>query len=208
MPRVAALARGKDTLFYWENRGYMKLSIKERSTEQKCQSKRLRRDGHIPAVLYVRGKESRSISVAKADFEAILRSLIKGRLSTTILTLVDENGQETKALVKDIQHHPTSYQILHLDFEDLHPEVPVNVKVPIECTGVVECVGIKLGGVLRRVIRFLSVNCLPEDIPGHLELDVRELSIKQFKRLEDLKIPEKVKPLTNLSEVAVVIAKR
>jgi large subunit ribosomal protein L25 len=186
----------------------MKLSIKKRSTDKKCQSNRLRREGHIPAVLYVRGKESLSISVAQSEFDSILRSLVKGRLSTTIFTLVDEKGQEKKAIVKDIQHHPTSYKILHLDFEELHPDVPVNVKVPIECTGVIECAGIKLGGVLRRVIRFLRVNCLPEDIPNHFDLDVRELSIKQYKRLADLTIPEKVRPLANLDEVAVVIAKR
>ncbi len=186
----------------------MKLSIKERSTEKKCKSNRLRREGRIPAVLYNRGKESLSISVAQSDFDACLRQIPKGRLSTTVFTLTDEKGQEKKGIVKEIQYHPTSYQMIHLDFEELLSDVPVNIKVPIECTGVMDCAGIKLGGVLRRVIRYLLVNCLPEDIPSYFELDVRELGIKQYKKLADLVIPEKVRPLVDLNEVAVVIAKR
>lgn len=186
----------------------MKLSITERKAEGKCHSNRLRKRGFVPAVLYVRGKESLPISVDRSHFDAALRSIPKGRLSTTIFSLADEKGKEIRAIVKEIQYHPTSYDIIHLDFEELQKDVPVNIKVPIECIGVLDCAGIKLGGVLRRVIRYLKVSCLPDHIPPYFELDVTALGMKQYKKLSDLQIPKNVKPLVDLGEVAVVIAKR
>ncbi len=186
----------------------MKLNIRPRSLDKKREPGRIRRAGDIPAVVYSRGSESDAIIVSGAEFGQILRSIVKGRLATTQLTLVDEKGKERKVLVKDIQYHPTTYTILHLDFEELKEGVKVKVKVPIECDGVMDCAGIKLGGVLRRVIRSIKVECLPKDIPDVFTLDVRELGIKQFKKLKDLAIPESVQPRANLEEVAVVIAKR
>jgi len=141
------------------------------------------------------------------DFAAALRETPKGRLSTTVFTLVDEKGKEHQALVKDVQYHSTTYQILHLDFEVLDPKVPVKVKVPIECTGVIDCVGIKLGGALRKVIRYAKILCLPKDIPSAFVLDVRNLGINKFLKLSDLDIPETMTRLDKDS-VAVVIAKR
>jgi len=185
----------------------MKLKISKRPTEKKRESNRLRRDGHIPAVMYSRDIEAKPITVDGQDFGAALRDIPKGRLSTTVFTLVDENGQEMQGLVKDIQYHPTSYDILHLDFEVLDQKVPVKVKVPIECTGVIDCVGVKLGGVLRMVVRKVKIQCLPKDIPAMFELDVTNLGLNKFFKISDLSISDK---LTRLDKdcVAVVVAKR
>jgi large subunit ribosomal protein L25 len=131
-----------------------------------------------------------------------------GRLSTTKFTLVDEKGQEKKCIVKEIQYHITTYEVIHLDFEELLDDVKVNVNIPIECVGVTDCQGIKLGGVLRQVIRSLRVECFPKDMPESFELDIRALALNDSKRLKDLNIAETVRPLADLNEVAVVIAKR
>ena len=186
----------------------MKLKIYNRICEKKGDSKRYRREGKIPAVLYVRGKTSEAILIDAAPFQAILRKLETDRLSTTRLTLVDAKGKERQAIVKEIQYHPTTYDILHLDFEELLPDVKVKVKVPIVCKGAIDCVGIKLGGVLRQVIRYVRVQCLPKDMPEYYELDVRSLEMGQAKKLKDLDISDAVRPLALLDEVAVVIAKR
>ncbi|NGX57772.1 MAG: 50S ribosomal protein L25 [Chlamydiae bacterium] len=186
----------------------MKLNIIERSKEKKRESNRIRRSGDIPAVLYGRGIESETVTVKGEEFAATLRAIPKGRLSTTVFTLVGKAGKERRAIVKDIQYHSTTYNILHLDFEILEKDVRVNVKIPIECTGVLDCIGIKLGGVLRRVIRYIQVNCLPDDIPTVFEVDVKDLGVRQYRKLKDLAIPENVRPLANLEEVAVVIAMR
>lgn len=87
-------------------------------------------------------------------------------------------------------------------------DVQVKVNVPIECIGEVDCVGVKLGGVLRRVIRYLRVQCLPKDLPAFFEMDVVSLELNKSRKLGDLNIAEGVRTLSDLNEVAVIIAKR
>lgn len=184
------------------------LHSKKREAASKSAAKNLRRLGLIPAVIYKRGKEAEAISVPNEVFVALLRNVLPGRLPTTVFTLIDEKGVKRSVIIKDIQYKITNYQVIHLDFEELLDNVPVNVKVPIECVGVADCVGIKLGGVLRQVIRHLRVSCLPKDIPAFFEVDVKELGLRAVKRLKDLTIPQTVRPLARLDEVAVAIVKR
>jgi len=186
----------------------MKLEYKSRSAVKKSDANKLRRDGQIPAIIYNRGAEAETISVSASALRSVMRSVQQGRLSTAVFTLVDEKGNEKKAILKEIQYNVTNYDVLHLDFEELKKDLPINVKVPIECTGMNDCVGIKLGGVLRQVIRYLKVSCLPEKIPTCFFLDVKSLGIKQYKRLSDLEIPEGIRPIANMKEVAAVIVKR
>lgn len=159
-------------------------------------------------MIYVRGSSSETIALDTVEFETLLRNVRRGHLSTTKITLVDEAGVERKAILKDIQYDVTTYKVIHLDFEELIDNMKINVNIPIECVGEVDCVGIKLGGVLRQVIRNLRVECLPKDMPQNFELDIRSLEIRQSKKLSDLTIPQGVRPLADLKEVAVVIAKR
>ena len=186
----------------------MKLKIFQRNAERKGDVKKVRREGEIPAALYVREKPTETIKIDKHEFISLLRQIKPGRLSTTKFTLIDENGKERFAIVKDIQYHVTDYSVIHLDFEELLDDVKVNVNIPIECTGVADCPGIKLGGTLRQVIRHLRVECLPKYIPEYFELAVKSLGVRGAKRLKDLEIPTEVRPLADLNEVSVVIAKR
>ena len=179
----------------------------KRLASKRSVNNQIRREGNIPAVLYRRGTPNELVSVDGVDFSEALRKMPSGRLATTKFTLVDGDNHMA-VIVKEIQYHPTTYQVIHLDFEVLTKNVPVNVNVPLEFSGVAECAGIKLGGFLRTVIRQLKVSCLPENIPSMFIIDVRELVIGQSKRLSAIVMPEGVKPLKPLNEVAVVIAKR
>lgn len=185
----------------------MKLTVTNRPAARKSEAKEIRRKGNIPAVLYSAGNSCENLEINGDQFKAVIRGIKSGRLSTTRFTLSD-GKKDRAAIVKDIQYHPTTYQILHLDFEELIDNTPVNVKVPIHCTGIVECMGIKLGGFLRQVIRTVKVECLPQDIPTEFLVDIRDLGIRQSKRLRDLKFPSGVRPLAPVEEVVVVIAKR
>jgi large subunit ribosomal protein L25 len=185
----------------------MKLSLSKRKAETKSEINLIRHRGNIPAVIYSKGKENLLISINGVEFESLLRQIQQGHLSTTTIELEGE-GLSFKALVKDIQYDPTTYKVLHLDFLELHKETPVNVNVPIRFVGMMESPGIKLGGFLRQVIRYLKVNCLPKNMPKEFVLDVRDLGMKQTKRIKDMKMPEGVAPLAPLNEVVVVIAKR
>lgn len=185
----------------------MKLVAIERLSAKKGGIKQIRREGKIPAILYSAGQPNRQLVLDGAEFNAIMRSMRPGHLPTTTFVLV-VNGEEKKAIVKDIQYQLTTYQVSHIDFEELVENVPVSVKVPIQCTGVADCVGVKLGGFLRQIIRHVKVECLPKHIPAEFVVDVKDLGIKQSKRLADISIPKGVKPLAKMDEVVVVIAKR
>jgi large subunit ribosomal protein L25 len=188
--------------------GIMKLKVFKRELIKKSESNRIRREGNVPAVLYIRGKATDAIIVDGTEFNGLLRSVQSGRLSTTVFTLADEQGKERRAILKEIQYHPTTYKVQHLDFEELIEDHKVTLNVPIECTGVVDCVGVKLGGVLRQVLRKVRVRCLPKDIPTVFYIDVKNMGQNDKKRLAELSIPETVRPVANLNEVAVIIAKR
>lgn len=127
----------------------MKLSIKTREAKKKSAVKALRREDSIPAVIYHRSKEAEPIAVDSTEFAALLRNIVPGRLSTTIIELASDKGKSRRAIIKDIQYNPVTYAVIHLDFEELVDNVTINVKVPVECVNIVDCVGIKLGGFLR-----------------------------------------------------------
>jgi large subunit ribosomal protein L25 len=185
----------------------MDLQTVSRKANSKSEVTKLRREGFIPAVLYNRGKEGETLAIKGTEFGAFLRHVKPGHLPTTIFNLKEEKGSR-RVIVKDIQYNIINYSVTHLDFEELVENQLINVKVPIECIGAAECPGVKIGGVLRQVIRHVRVRCLPKDIPAFVELDVTDLGLKQSKRLKDLKLSETIRPLQDTNEVAAVIVKR
>jgi len=185
----------------------MKLAVKQRVSEKKKDIKEIRREGNIPAIIYSSKSQPEKLVINGAEFNTILREMKPGQLPTTVFMLSD-GQKERRAIIKDIQYHLTTYNVSHLDFEELVENVPVCVKVPVNCIGVVDCMGIKLGGFLRQVVRHVKVECLPKNIPSEFLVDVKDLGIRQSKRLKDLVMPNGVKPLAGPEEVVVVIAKR
>jgi large subunit ribosomal protein L25 len=185
----------------------MKLTVTQRTGAKKSETKEIRRQGNIPAILYSPGRPCESIIINGIEFSTILRQMKPGCLPTTKFKLTYA-GKELMAVIKDIQYHLTSYNVIHLDFEELVDDVPIEIKVPIQCVGIVDCTGIKLGGFLRQVIRYIKVKCLPAHMPAEFQVDVKELGIRQSRRLSDIVIPEGIKPLASMDEVVVVIAKR
>lgn len=185
----------------------MKLTITKRANVRKSDTLNVRREGNVPAILYSSNDQPVDVVIQGAELQAMLRQMKQGRLSTTVLELSME-GVAIKALVKDIQYHPTTYHVIHMDLQKLNDKDKVRVKVPIEFTGIADCPGIKLGGFLRPVIRYVNVECLPTQIPASFELSVAGLGMKQSKRIKDLSLPNGVRSITKVDEVAVVIAKR
>lgn len=184
----------------------MKINIQKRSADDNINS--LRRAGFIPAVFYSKSRESENVTVSKAEFDAFMRQLKPGRLSTTRLTLTSEDGKARHAIIKDIQYEVTTYNVIHLDFEELIEDAKVRVNIPIECIGMADCAGIKLGGVLRQVIRTLRVECLPKDMPEFFNLNVANLSMRESIRLRDIALPKGIRAVADLDLVVAVIVKR
>ena len=184
------------------------ISCKDRKRETKCAVGRFRRDGLIPYVAYCKGETKELGVVSKAEIEKLIRSIRPGFLATTKILLKNESGQEREVIVKEIQYHPTSYNILHLDFLELEKSTPVTVKVPIEYANTVDCIGVKLGGMLRSVSRNVRIKCLPKDIPTHFQVDVKNLDLRQSVRIKSIEIPKGVHCLANPNDVVVSVVKK
>lgn len=186
----------------------MKLSVFKREGNAKSVIHNIRRQGDIPGVIYGPKFDSQKVYFKGSEFEAILRELRPNSLGATLFTLEMDN-QIYRAVVKEVQYQLTKDKVSHVDFQLTKEDAPVTVSVPIEFTGAMDCQGVKLGGILRSVIRSLKVKCLPKNIPDRFLLNVKRLAIGQSLRLSDLEIPEGVTPLTRrMEEVAVVVAKR
>lgn len=179
-----------------------------RSALQQSKARQLVRGEYIPFVMYAEGKENILGVVKKVDIQALLRTIRPGHLPTTKITLRNDAGETYEVLVKDIQYKSTTYDVIHLDFLRLLPDHPVRVKVPVELLNQVDCVGIKMGGFLRQVMRHVKVKCLPRHIPDHFEIDLLSLDIGHVRKVQDLGMPKNVVPLAPGSETVVAISKR
>ncbi len=185
----------------------MELNVTGRVTGKKSEIKNIRREGNIPAVFYSKGEKGKEIIVDGTEFQKVINKTEKGTLSSTVFNL-KLDGKSIKAIVKDIQYAVTTYNVLHIDFAELHDDVPVTLNIPIKFLNAVECAGVKLGGVLRQVVRYVKVCCLPKDIPDRFNLDVRDLVMGQSLKLSTVKMPSGVTPITNMNEIAVIVAKK
>lgn len=184
------------------------IQISERSAKTKGEAKRLRREKHIPICIYSKGEHAETASLGTVEFENVLRHMTPGFLPSTVFMLTDAKSKKRRAIVKDIQYKPTTYEVLHLDFQELHDNIMVDVKVPIECLNQPDCVGVKAGGFLRVLMRHVKVRCLPRNIPEHFEIDVKDLGLNENRRVADLVIPPGVTPLVKPTEVVVGVLKR
>ena len=162
----------------------------------------LRRAGQIPAVLYGRKIEPVLLSVNTKDLEQILK---KGSFGQFILNLVIQNGKKmTKpAIIKELQTHPVSGNLIHIDFYEVDMKRQIKVMVPVVTTG--KSVGIEEGGLLNIVRRELEVFCLPGDIPEAIEIDISELGIGDSIHLEDLPLGENVEVATDVNYTVVTV---
>lgn len=184
----------------------MKLNIAARSAK-KSDNAKLRREGKIPAILYSKGEKGKEITVDGIAFKKILNTTPTGTLSSKVFSLESE-GKTIRAIVKDIQYNIITYDVIHLDFHELHEGVPVTLNIPLVCVNILDCAGVKLGGVVRQVISHVPVTCLPSHIPNQFEVDVRDMNLGQTRKLSSLTIPEGVRPAMDLKEVAVIIARK
>jgi large subunit ribosomal protein L25 len=162
----------------------IKLDASVRNQSGKSSSRRLRREGQIPAVAYGKELESVSISVAPKGLQEILKSQLG---QNTVVELGLEGGKKVTALLRDYTMHPVTRQLLHADFVEIKLDKPVDVEVPFLCKG--KAAGVVLGGILRQVYRRLPIRCLPEQIPALIEHDVTALNLGDHVKTSDLSLP-------------------
>lgn len=120
-----------------------------------------------------------------------------------LVDLVIGTHRPEKVLIKDVQHHPVTSRILHVDFLRIDLTKTITVNVPVHVIGTAE--GVRAGGILETVTRELEVSCLPMDIPRHIEIDVSNLKINDAVHVSDLKV-EKVQILDDPARTVVIVA--
>jgi large subunit ribosomal protein L25 len=168
------------------------LEAQAREAGTKNHAKRVRRDGKIPAVVYGAGKESLPITV---DPRVVTRILNSETGHNTIFDLA-LNGEKTKAMIVDWQYEPIKGKLLHIDLKRIALDKVLIVHVPIFLVG--EAAGVKQeGGILEQMLREVEVECLPADIPSHIDADVSQLTFGKVLRVSDLPHSDKVKFVTD-----------
>jgi ribosomal protein L25, Ctc-form len=168
--------------------------------------KSLRTKGAIPGVVYGEGKKSQAISVDKKTFLRILKSQKGENVIINLSIAADEKkSKEIPVLIKELQHDPVSDELIHIDFNQISLTKEIKVKVPIVAKG--EPVGVKQdGGSLAHLLWDLEVECLPTEIPAHIEVDVSNLLIGDAIHVKDLIVPKKVKVLHEPDLVVLSVA--
>ena len=144
-------------------------------------ARRVRVSGLIPAVIYGAGQESQAITV---DPKSITKILYSDSGHNTIFDLNLE-GSGTKAMIVDWQYEPIKGKLLHIDLKRIAMDKAMRVSVPVMLSGIP--VGVKTGGgVLDQILREVEVECLPGDIPSHIDIDVSELELYGAIHISDL----------------------
>jgi large subunit ribosomal protein L25 len=162
------------------------ITAERRADQGKGASRRLRRAGKVPAVVYGAGQAAENI-----QFDHLKLSLAARNewFSSALLDLLVE-GNRQKVLLRDVQKHPVKPQLLHLDFLRVDESKPVRVYVSIRFLNKEKSPAAKTSGVvISHNITEVEVSCLPKDLPEHIELDLGELALGDVLHLSDLKLP-------------------
>ena len=165
------------------------LNATGRESDGKSSSRRLRRAGSVPAVIYGGDKDPIRISILEKDIAKA--SEVPG-FATQILS-VNLSGEEQNVIVKEIQRHPATQRVLHADLLRVNPDTKISLSVPVRFINEEICVGVKMhGGAISRLINNIDINCLASNLPEYLEVDVAELDVGDSVFLSSLDLPEGV----------------
>ena len=180
----------------------IEIQIEPREAGAKGRAKQLRREGKLPGIFYGPKAESVPLELDRKDFLSRVAGLegshlIRIKSSSPLLA-------ERVALVKEMQFHPVTGEVVHADFYEVDLSARIRVKVPLHFVGKAE--GVVRGGILQPVVREIEVECLPMDIPEYFDVEVSSLDIGDSLHVKDLSIPEGVAAIyeSNLTLVTVV----
>ncbi|MCR4428797.1 MAG: 50S ribosomal protein L25/general stress protein Ctc [Caldiserica bacterium] len=179
------------------------LEVYTRSTKSKGETRGLRQQGKIPAILYGKGVSPLPLSVDGKAFQKALKN--PAGLNAIFKLKVKDDGSEDSyiAMVKDIQRDYLNENILHVDFHAISLTEKISVMIPVRLVGVSR--GVKEGGVLQQNLHEIEVECLPTQIPPHIDLDISNLEIGDSLFARDIPLPEGLSLLTDGGSPIVTI---
>ena len=173
---------------------FEKLNVDIRKEHGTSASRRTRLQNKVPAVVYHSGIEATPLSVDKISLNKALRT---GQM----IFEVNVEDKNQFVLVKEIQYHPVTDEIIHIDFQKVKEDEKISLEVAIRSTG--EAQGVKLGGLLVQMLNSVTVKCRPAEIPEFLEIDVTDMEMSTNLFVKDITLPNDVEMIT-AQDIAVV----
>jgi len=174
------------------------LEATARDSFGKNEARRTRRDGRVPAVVYGASGEggSRDATPIAVDPRALLKILHSESGANTLISLKLGGTGDARVLIKEYQLDPVTHAVLHADFYRVRMDRTIHVTIPVTVKG--EPKGVKQqGGILEFIRREIEVECLPADIPEHVEIDVSELMLHQGVRVRDIAVDARWKSVSD-----------
>jgi len=171
------------------------LHAERRVDAGKGASRRLRRTGKVPGIVYGANSEPEMIEVSHNE---LIRRLDNEAFYSHILS-IDIDGKIESAVLKDLQRHPSKPFVMHLDLQRVRAGEKLRMQVPLHFINEDTAVGVKLGGVISHTINEVEVSCFPQDLPEYIDVDVGSLDIGDSLRLSDLRLPDGVELSSILS---------
>ncbi|MEE9292944.1 MAG: 50S ribosomal protein L25 [Acidobacteriota bacterium] len=179
------------------------VEVQERNNPGKNESRRMRKQGLVPAVVYGGNKEPRSIAV---DPKLLLKIFHSESGANTIFQLnLQGTDQRRHVMIKEYQVDPVKGALLHVDLVRIQMDEAIEVMVPIRIVG--DAVGVKVdGGILDHVNREIRIESLPANIPEHIDIDVQPLKIGDTRRVSDIPQSDRFKIMSDPEQILVVIS--
>ncbi len=179
-----------------------KVIAKVRNKYGSSESKRLRRSGKVPGIIYGSNDEPTNIEL---DHNDIRLALDVESFHSSILD-VELDGKTEKVLLRDFQVHPYKQRVTHIDFQRVDESKKLHTNVPLHFVGEDQCPAVKLGGgIVSHIMNEIEISCLPKDLPGFIEVDISKLDIGNSLHVSELKVPEKVNLVLHGQDDPVVV---
>ena len=166
----------------------LELTAELRDDQGKGASRRLRREGKVPAVLYGGRQDSRAIAL---DHDTLIHQLDNEAFYSSILT-IKVGDIEQQAILKDLQRHPAKRRILHADFQRILAGEKITISVPLHFINEAGAPGVKEGGIVSHMMNEVEISCLPKNLPEFIDVDVAEVELDGSLMLTDIVVPEGV----------------
>lgn len=179
----------------------IEMAAEARELAGKGTARALRRSARTPAVIYGGNEAPLSISL---DTRNLTLEYLKGRMMTTLVDVV-VGGKKHLVLPRDIQLHPVTDNVLHVDFLRVTPKTSLTVNVPVHFVNDEECPGLAKKGVLNMVRHTVELVCQAVNIPAHVEIDLTGKQIGDTLKLSDVKLPEGAKPAITDRDITIAV---
>jgi large subunit ribosomal protein L25 len=158
-------------------------------------SRRLRGSGRVPGVIYGANDPPAPVEL---DHNALFRHLRLEAFHASVLDMTID-GRKERVLLREFQMHPWKQQVLHVDFQRIDPTKKIHMRVPLHFMNQEIAVGVKTGGgVVSHTMNEIEVQCLPDDLPEYIEVDLKDVQLNQIIHVNDLVMPKGVEPISKL----------